>query len=218
MAYETRSLKVRHINDSRLVAMSIYNVAVLCLITTPVTMIISSQQDASFAFVALAIIFSSMITMGLVYIPKVIEVIREGNEKSDRSSAPDGGTTKEEEERYQKLLSENEQLQKILEQKEERLRQLRQKLEEKNAIRKLESGGDTTDSGEVKADVISRVEDGKDVSSKGGMKNNNVEQIEVLETYYTEPSDSAIGHTPKLSIHTHTPTTTTEFELSESYL
>jgi len=87
---------VRHINDSRLVAMSIYNVAVLCLITTPVTMVIYNQQDASFAFVSLAIIFSAMITMGLVFIPKVIEVVREGNEKSDRSSAPDGGTTKEE--------------------------------------------------------------------------------------------------------------------------
>ncbi|ODN02817.1 Gamma-aminobutyric acid type B receptor subunit 1 [Orchesella cincta] len=224
LAYETRSLKVRHINDSRLVAMSIYNVAVLCLITTPVTMIISNQQDATFAFVALAIIFSSMITMGLVYIPKVIEVIREGSEKSDRSSAPDGGTTKEEEERYQKLLSENEQLQKILEQKEERLRQLRQKLEDKNAIRKLESGGGDDDhpggnsAGLISADLVESADDSKtkDVASKGGMKNNNVEQIEVLETYYTEPSDSAIG-TSKLSVHTHTPTTT-EFELSESYL
>ena len=38
------------------------------------------------------------------------------NEKSDRSSAPDGGTTKEEEERYHKLVTENEQLKKILEQ------------------------------------------------------------------------------------------------------
>ncbi|CAL8112896.1 unnamed protein product [Orchesella dallaii] len=170
LAYETRSLKVRHINDSRLVAMSIYNVAVLCLITTPVTMIISSQQDASFAFVALAIIFSSMITMGLVYIPKVAEVIREGNERSDRSSAPDGGTTKEEEERYQKLLSENEQLQKILEQKEERLRQLRQKLEDKNAIRKLESGDDDGDPAAIKVDMVTTTEDSKtkDIASKGG--------------------------------------------------
>ena len=116
LAYETRSLKVRHINDSRLVAMSIYNVAVLCLITTPVTLVISSQQDALFAFVSLAIIFSSMITMGLVFVPKIVEVVKEGNEKSDRSSAPDGGTTKEEEERYHKLLAENEQLAQILEQ------------------------------------------------------------------------------------------------------
>ena len=116
LAYETRSLKVRHINDSRLVAMSIYNVAVLSLITTPVTLVISSQQDALFAFVSLAIIFSSMITMGLVFVPKIVEVVKEGNEKSDRSSAPDGGTTKEEEERYHKLLAENEQLAQILEQ------------------------------------------------------------------------------------------------------
>jgi len=206
LAYETRSLKVRHINDSRLVAMAIYNVAVLCLITTPVTMVISSQQDASFAFVALAIIFSSMITMGLVFVPKVTEVIREGNERSDRSSAPDGGTTKEEEERYNKLIQENEQLQKILQEKEERLRQLHQKLEEKNSIRKL-------DNVPVEEEEISLRVDSCRKNSQASVKNNNVEHIEVLETYYTEPSDSAIGQ--GLSVQTRTPT---EFELSESYL
>lgn len=33
LAYETRSIKVKQINDSRYVGMSIYNVVVLCLIT-----------------------------------------------------------------------------------------------------------------------------------------------------------------------------------------
>lgn len=71
LAYETRSIKVKQINDSRYVGMSIYNVVVLCVITTPVTMIIASQQDASFAFTALSIIFCSFLSMALIFVPKV---------------------------------------------------------------------------------------------------------------------------------------------------
>lgn len=45
---------------------------VLCLITAPVTMILSSQQDAAFAFASLAIVFSSYITLVVLFVPKVI--------------------------------------------------------------------------------------------------------------------------------------------------
>lgn len=44
---------------------------VLCLITAPVTMILSSQQDAAFAFAALAVVFSSYITLVVLFVPKV---------------------------------------------------------------------------------------------------------------------------------------------------
>lgn len=42
LAYETRSIKVKQINDSRYVGMSIYNVVVLAIITAPVTMVIGN--------------------------------------------------------------------------------------------------------------------------------------------------------------------------------
>lgn len=71
LAYETRSIKVKQINDSRYVGMSIYNIAVLCLITAPVAMVIASQQDASFVFVALAVIFCCFLSMLLIFVPKV---------------------------------------------------------------------------------------------------------------------------------------------------
>lgn len=40
LAYETRSVKLKQINDSRLVGMAIYNVAILCMITAPVILVI----------------------------------------------------------------------------------------------------------------------------------------------------------------------------------
>lgn len=62
---------MKQINDSRYVGMSIYNVVVLCLITAPVAMVIASQQDASFVFIALAVIFCCFLSMLLIFVPKV---------------------------------------------------------------------------------------------------------------------------------------------------
>ncbi|GIY71824.1 putative GABAB receptor [Caerostris extrusa] len=62
---------MRHLNDSRLVGMSIYNVVILCLITAPVTLVINSQTDATYAFVSLAIIMCSFLSMALIFVPKV---------------------------------------------------------------------------------------------------------------------------------------------------
>ncbi|XP_055710587.1 gamma-aminobutyric acid type B receptor subunit 1 isoform X2 [Phlebotomus papatasi] len=133
LAYETRSIKVKQINDSRYVGMSIYNVVVLCLITAPVAMVIASQQDASFAFVALAVIFCCFLSMLLIFVPKVIEVIRHPKDKAESKYNPDAGISKEDEERYQKLVSENDDLQKLIAQKEEKIRLLRQRLIERDS-------------------------------------------------------------------------------------
>ncbi|KAL7738843.1 hypothetical protein ACLKA6_016749 [Drosophila palustris] len=132
LAYETRSIKVKQINDSRYVGMSIYNVVVLCLITAPVGMVIASQQDASFAFVALAVIFCCFLSMLLIFVPKVIEVIRHPKDKAESKYNPDSAISKEDEERYQKLVTENEELQRLITQKEEKIRVLRQRLVERD--------------------------------------------------------------------------------------
>ena len=98
-------------------------------------------------------------------------------------------------------------------QKEERLKLLRVKLEEKNAARKLAS--DEKES--LQIEVGRRHHEGRKSSTTTSVGSNkdkykNIEHIEVLETYYMEPnSDSAIGQ--GLSVQT-----TTDFELSESYL
>lgn len=68
-----RTHTARCINDSRYVGMSIYNVVVLCLITAPVSLVISSQADASFAFVTAALVFCCFLSMALIFVPKVRE-------------------------------------------------------------------------------------------------------------------------------------------------
>ena len=54
LAYETRSQKVRQINDSRLVGMAIYNVVILCAITAPVMLVIGEFIIVAIVIVAIA--------------------------------------------------------------------------------------------------------------------------------------------------------------------
>ncbi|XP_060812342.1 gamma-aminobutyric acid type B receptor subunit 1 isoform X1 [Bombus pascuorum] len=152
LAYETRSIKVKQINDSRYVGMSIYNVVVLCLITAPVTMVIASQQDANFAFVALAIIFCCFLSMALIFVPKVIEVIRHPKDKAESKYNPDVGMSKEDEERYQKLLSENDELQKLIAAKEEKIKLLKQTLAERDTLKG--GGGNVPKDSLIVADFV----------------------------------------------------------------
>ncbi|XP_055294979.1 gamma-aminobutyric acid type B receptor subunit 1 isoform X2 [Sitodiplosis mosellana] len=149
LAYETRSIKVKQINDSRYVGMSIYNVVVLCLITAPVAMVIASQQDASFVFMALAVIFCCFLSMLLIFVPKVIEVVRHPHDKAESKYNPDAGISKEDEERYQKLVKENEELQRLIVQKEDKIRILRQRLVEREQVTKASLGNVAQSTNEI---------------------------------------------------------------------
>uniref|UniRef100_A0A3P9L938 Gamma-aminobutyric acid (GABA) B receptor, 1b n=1 Tax=Oryzias latipes TaxID=8090 RepID=A0A3P9L938_ORYLA len=137
LAYETKSVSTEKINDHRAVGMAIYNVAVLCLITAPVTMILSSQQDASFAFASLAIIFSVYITLVVLFIPKMRRLITRGEWQSDAQETVKSGssTNNHDEEKSRQLERENQELEKIIQEKEERVSELRNQLSERHALR-----------------------------------------------------------------------------------
>ncbi|XP_019211236.1 gamma-aminobutyric acid type B receptor subunit 1 isoform X3 [Oreochromis niloticus] len=137
LAYETKSISTEKINDHRAVGMAIYNVAVLCMITAPVTMILSSQQDASFAFASLAIVFSVYITLVVLFVPKMRRLITRGEWQSDTQETMKTGssTNNNDEEKSRQLERENKELQKIIQEKEERVSELRNQLSERQALR-----------------------------------------------------------------------------------
>ncbi|KAM6995034.1 gamma-aminobutyric acid type B receptor subunit 1 isoform 1-T2 [Tautogolabrus adspersus] len=137
LAYETKSVSTEKINDHRAVGMAIYNVAVLCLITAPVTMILTSQQDASFAFASLAIVFSAYITLVVLFVPKMRRLITRGEWQSEQQDTLKTGssTNNNDEEKSRQLERENRELQKIIQEKEERVSALRNQLAERQALR-----------------------------------------------------------------------------------
>uniref|UniRef100_A0AAY4DIS0 Gamma-aminobutyric acid type B receptor subunit 1 n=1 Tax=Denticeps clupeoides TaxID=299321 RepID=A0AAY4DIS0_9TELE len=130
LAYETKSVSTEKINDHRAVGMAIYNVSVLCMITAPVTMILSSKQDASFAFASLAIVFSVYITLVVLFVPKMRRLITRGEWQSDQQETMKTGssTNNNDEEKSRQLERENKELQKIIQEKEERVSELRNQL------------------------------------------------------------------------------------------
>uniref|UniRef100_A0A674EBT7 Gamma-aminobutyric acid type B receptor subunit 1-like n=1 Tax=Salmo trutta TaxID=8032 RepID=A0A674EBT7_SALTR len=137
LAYETKSVSTEKINDHRAVGMAIYNVAVLCMITAPVTMILTSQQDASFAFAALAIVFSVYITLVVLFVPKMRRLITRGEWQSEQQDTLKTGssTNNNDEEKSRQLERENRELQKIIQEKEQRVSELRNQLVERQALR-----------------------------------------------------------------------------------
>ena len=113
LAYETRSAKVRQINDARFVGMSVYNVVILCSITGPVSLVISSQVNAHFAFIAFTVFFCCFMSMALVFIPKMSEICRRRGAhamSSANGTFNETMSTKEEEEKLDRLVQENDDL------------------------------------------------------------------------------------------------------------
>lgn len=113
LAYETRSTKIKQINDARLVGMSVYNVVILCTITGPVSIVISNQVNAHFAFIAFTIIFCCFMSMGVIFLPKILEITRRRGAhglSQGNGTFHDTMTTKEEEEKLERLVQENEDL------------------------------------------------------------------------------------------------------------
>uniref|UniRef100_UPI001EAF31E0 gamma-aminobutyric acid type B receptor subunit 1-like n=1 Tax=Oncorhynchus gorbuscha TaxID=8017 RepID=UPI001EAF31E0 len=109
---------------------------VLCMITAPVTMILSSQQDASFAFSSLAIVFSVYITLVVLFVPKMRRLITRGEWQSDTQETmktQGSSTNNNDEEKSRQLERENKELQKIIQEKEERVSELRNQLVERQA-------------------------------------------------------------------------------------
>uniref|UniRef100_A0A3Q2VGX7 Gamma-aminobutyric acid type B receptor subunit 1-like n=1 Tax=Haplochromis burtoni TaxID=8153 RepID=A0A3Q2VGX7_HAPBU len=86
------------------------------MITAPVTMILSSQQDASFAFASLAIVFSVYITLVVLFVPKMRRLITRGEWQSDAQETMKTGssTNNNDEEKSRQLERENKELQKII--------------------------------------------------------------------------------------------------------
>jgi len=138
LAYETRSVKVKQINDSRLVGMSIYNVAILCIITAPVTMVISDQQNATFAFVALANVFCCYLSMALVFVPKVVFIVQHPGHDPREREDEDEKKKQEQEMKLKKILKENEELQKDIAEKDRKIDLLRKHLAMKKEIAERE--------------------------------------------------------------------------------
>ncbi|XP_077867209.1 gamma-aminobutyric acid type B receptor subunit 2-like [Saccoglossus kowalevskii] len=74
LAWETRKVNYPQLNDSRHIGFAVYNVTIMCCVSVPTSMFLSPQQkDLQFILIALCLVFCSMMTLCIVFIPKLQE-------------------------------------------------------------------------------------------------------------------------------------------------
>ena len=64
-------MQIPALNDSKYVGISVYNVAIMCVLGVAVSFVLSQEQTASFLLISAFIIFCSTGTLCLVFVPKV---------------------------------------------------------------------------------------------------------------------------------------------------
>merc|ERR1719415_142262 len=82
-------------------------------------MVIADQENATFAFVALANVFCCYLSMALVFVPKVVFIIQHPGHDPREREDEDEKKKLEQESKLKKLLKENEELQKDIAAKRE---------------------------------------------------------------------------------------------------
>lgn len=71
LAWQTRQVKMLAVNDSKLIGLAIYNVAIFATIGAAITSIVYDRPDAFFGLTSVFIIFPTTVTVCLIFVPKV---------------------------------------------------------------------------------------------------------------------------------------------------
>lgn len=121
--------------------MSIYNVVVLCMITGPVSLVITNQVNGHFAFITFTIICCCFLTMILVFVPKIVELVRRRGAQMAFGSNTNGTfhdnlSVQEQQEKFQKLTQENDELMTKISEKDSQIEEIRKQIEEITKIRR----------------------------------------------------------------------------------
>ena len=70
-AFETRKIKVKELNDSRMVIFSVYTIVVAGIAVTPVIVLLGEMVTVKYAIIGIICLVSSTVLLGMNFIPKV---------------------------------------------------------------------------------------------------------------------------------------------------
>lgn len=84
LAYETRNVQFEHLNDSRMIGVSVYNVAVMSVLGGLLRIILNEAYfKEAFGMTSACIIFPSLGTLFLIFLPKVVRFAKSGEVNQD---------------------------------------------------------------------------------------------------------------------------------------
>ena len=77
LAFETHKVKIKSLNESRFVAMSVYGTVIVSATLTPIGFLLQHFPDVQYAIIGIMILFSTSLILGLIFVTKVlVELVR----------------------------------------------------------------------------------------------------------------------------------------------
>ena len=72
LAFETRKVKIKSLNDSRFIVMSVYGAVIVSGTLTPIGFLLQSFPSVQYGIIGIILLFSISLILGLVFVTKVI--------------------------------------------------------------------------------------------------------------------------------------------------
>ncbi|XP_065899591.1 gamma-aminobutyric acid type B receptor subunit 2-like [Dysidea avara] len=96
LAFETRKVKIRSLNESRFVAMSVYGAVTASIALTPIGFLLNDFPNIQYGIMGIMLLFVTTLILGLVFVSKMYKVYRdpEGANYLEQSHSNVSSTTK----------------------------------------------------------------------------------------------------------------------------
>ena len=70
-AFETRKVKVKELNDSKIIVFCVYTLVVSAIALTPTTILLQSQPTAQYAVTGIVCLLTATVLLAITFVPKV---------------------------------------------------------------------------------------------------------------------------------------------------
>ena len=71
LAFETRKVKIKSLNESRFVAMSVYGAVIVAIAITPIGFLLQNYPNARYGIIGIVILTSTTLILVLIFVTKV---------------------------------------------------------------------------------------------------------------------------------------------------
>jgi len=75
LAFETRKVKIKSLNESRFVAMSVYGAVIASITLTPIGFLLTDFPNVQYGIMGIMMLFITTLIVGLVFVSKVHNLI-----------------------------------------------------------------------------------------------------------------------------------------------
>ena len=74
LAFETRKVKIKSLNESHFVAMSIYGTVIASIVVTPIGFLLNAFPNEQYGIIGMIILSSTSLILGLIFVTKVTKL------------------------------------------------------------------------------------------------------------------------------------------------